>query len=382
MQFSLSETLQIQDICVKDLQYPLNYYFPWAEYIVRIGWMPDSKHIWVQLLSRQQNRLDLILIPLDNFCEICSSSSASSSPNGIVTDHSWQSTLGKLTSPIQVIYSQTSATWLNVNDLLQFTEFTDTHVSFIWASEESGFRHLYFITSNLQRTCNGVAQDIDSGFIGTQNRNHYDEDPDGVSLMPRVVTKIMLTSGDWEVLGRNIWIDKERKLVYFLGLKETPLEKHLYVVSLTEPNQIRLLTKPGFSYSVEFNDDCTILIQVFCNIHQLPTCEVYRVIDTNEMNENSATNVHLQMIGYLFEGGIPNNAQLQKFSPSIYSRHIQSGELLYAMVFKPHDFRPGQKYPTVLNVYGGPEVQTVNNTFKVSGKNVHLVLPSIQICIR
>ena len=25
----------------------------------------------------------------------------------------------------------------------------------------------------------------------------------------------------------------------------------------------------------------------------------------------------------------------------------------------------GVKYPTVLNVYGGPEVQTVSNTFKV-----------------
>nr|XP_022905301.1 dipeptidyl peptidase 9-like [Onthophagus taurus] len=34
------------------------------------------------------------------------------------------------------------------------------------------------------------------------------------------------------------------------------------------------------------------------------------------------------------------------------------------MVFRPHDYIPGQKYPTVLNVYGGPEVQLVSNTFK------------------
>lgn len=35
------------------------------------------------------------------------------------------------------------------------------------------------------------------------------------------------------------------------------------------------------------------------------------------------------------------------------------------MIFKPHNFKPDTKYPTVLNVYGGPEVQLVSNTFKV-----------------
>lgn len=63
-----------------------------------------------------------------------------------------------------------------------------------------------------------------------------------------------LTSGEWEVLGRSVWVDKARQLVYFIGLKETPLEKHLYVVSLRNPGEVRLLTVPGYSYSVEFND--------------------------------------------------------------------------------------------------------------------------------
>lgn len=36
------------------------------------------------------------------------------------------------------------------------------------------------------------------------------------------------------------------------------------------------------------------------------------------------------------------------------------------MLFRPHNYRPGQKYPTVLNIYGGPEVQLVTNTFKVT----------------
>lgn len=43
VQFILSESLQVTDVCVKDLQYPLAYSFPWLEYIVRVGWTPDSK---------------------------------------------------------------------------------------------------------------------------------------------------------------------------------------------------------------------------------------------------------------------------------------------------------------------------------------------------
>lgn len=389
VQFTLSETLQIADVCIKDLQHPLTYHFPWLEYLVRVGWMPDSKSVWAQLLNRQQNRLDLILIPLDNFCDVCDSSSGGGgdgggdgcgdsisdvnqsdgsvldttvSSDGItvtinpIVKHSWQSSLARQTAPIQVLLSQVAGFWINVNDILEFIEYTDTQVTFIWASEESGFRHLYLVTALLQQQ-------------QPNNTNGSDDMKRSSSSLlspePRIVSKVALTSGDWEVLGRNLWVDHTRKLVYFLGLRESPLEKHLYVVSLTQPNRIRLLSKSGNSYSVEFNDDCSIVVQTYCNIHQLPTCGVYQLADSNEMHTTSVDNIEVRLLGYLFEGGIPQTVQLQKFSPTIYSRHLQSGELVYAMVFKPHNFKLGQRYPTVLNVYGGPEVQTVNNTFKV-----------------
>jgi dipeptidyl-peptidase 9 len=70
-----------------------------------------------------------------------------------------------------------------------------------------------------------------------------------------------------------------------------------------------------------------------------------------------------EIIIVCFQGGLPESPI---YSPSIYSPRISSGDILYAMVFKPHNFTLGVKYPTVLNVYGGPEVQTVSNTFKVS----------------
>lgn len=351
VQFSLSETLSIDNVCILDLQSPLTYYFPWLEYIVRINWMPDGKNVWAQLLNRQQNRLELIVIPLDNFCDVCSNStvaSSSSASESSIVEHSWQSSLAKEISPIQVICSQTSSTWINVHDLLEFIEITNTHITFVWASEETGFRHLYLVTAMLENA-------IEVQPNGTRSN----------ALQPRIISKVPLTSGEWEVLGRNIWIDRQRNLIYFMGLRESPLEKHLYVVHMHQPNQIRLLTKPGFSYTIEFNEDCSILVQVFCNIHNLPSCAVHQIVDVNGAQKNSIESIRLRSIGFLFEGGIPACLQMRKYNPTIHSRRLLDGEQLYAMVFKPHNYRPGERYPTVLNVYGGPEVQTVSNTYKV-----------------
>lgn len=69
----------------------------------------------------------------------------------------------------------------------------------------------------------------------------------------------------------------------------------------------------------------------------------------------------LAPIGYLLE---PVVSETEHLAPSIYAHEISSGDTIYSMVFKPHNFRPGIKYPTILQIYGGPEVQLVSNTFK------------------
>ncbi|XP_055680825.1 dipeptidyl peptidase 8 [Lutzomyia longipalpis] len=350
VQFTLSENLQISDICIKDMQCPLTYAFPWMEYIVRVGWTPDSKYIWTQLMNRLQQRLEVVLIPIDNFCEPYSS--GPSSPAGEEVD--WKSPLPAI-SPMQVIYRETSSTWVNVHDLLHFLDVTPATVSFLWASEESGFRHLYLVTSSLLgNSVNGVRDDT------AQTSPSSDEAHTGsANLHPRIVNKVALTAGEWEVLGRNLWVDTVRQIIYFLGLRESPLEKHLYAVSLRSPGNLMLLTKRGYSYSVDFNQDCTIMVQTYCNIQELPTCEVKRVTQT--CTNGSVNGLVLTSLGFLLEGGTPENPH---YCPSIYNPRLHNGEILYAMVFKPHNFQLGVKYPTILNVYGGPEVQTVNNTFK------------------
>lgn len=44
--------------------------------------------------------------------------------------------------------------------------------------------------------------------------------------------------------------------------------------------------------------------------------------------------------------------------PEIFDFQGKSGFQLYGMVYKPHSLQPGRKHPTVLFVYGGPQVCT------------------------
>ena len=98
---------------------------------------------------------------------------------------------------------------------------------------------------------------------------------DSVFSEPRIISKIALTQGDWQVLQRNLWVDEKNSIVYFLGLREGPLEQHIYAVSLNRPLEIRLLTRPGYSYnSVSFNKDCSILVTVYSSIKTLPASQV------------------------------------------------------------------------------------------------------------
>ena len=58
---------EVTDIVQYDLVTSLQTLFPWMEYIVRVGWTEDGENVWVQILDRSQQRLELVLIPESQF---------------------------------------------------------------------------------------------------------------------------------------------------------------------------------------------------------------------------------------------------------------------------------------------------------------------------
>ncbi len=49
----------------------------------------------------------------------------------------------------------------------------------------------------------------------------------------------------------SVEYDSKNGIVFFHGFKSSPLEKHLMVVSLSEPENVRQLTENGYSHSTE-----------------------------------------------------------------------------------------------------------------------------------
>ena len=131
------------------------------------------------------------------------------------------------------------------------------------------------------------------------------------------------------MVNRQVWWDPTHQMVYFHGLKVTTnhsfvkrkdakihrflfliksdnlrknpqdsvLERHLYAVSINRPCevsfanvlfiissqkttdfipmfQVRRLTAPGYSHSVDMSPDCTMLTSVFSSVNSLPGCQV------------------------------------------------------------------------------------------------------------
>nr|XP_032523350.1 dipeptidyl peptidase 8-like isoform X2 [Danaus plexippus plexippus] len=97
------------------------------------------------------------------------------------------------TFQIQVLVSETAPdAWVNVHDILHFLPSEPGIVRFIWASEETGHLHLYLITCAV----NGQRAMI-TDIMAEDESN---------AAVPRVISKEPLTDGDWEVMGRKIWV--------------------------------------------------------------------------------------------------------------------------------------------------------------------------------
>lgn len=67
-------------------------------------------------------------------------------------------------------------------------------------------------------------------------------------------------------------------------------------------------------------------------------------------SENEETTI----VNYLFK------------SPQTFSFLTDDNCELYGMIYLPHNYQVGVKYPTVLYVYGGPRAQIVTNAYKAS----------------
>ncbi|XP_074661290.1 dipeptidyl peptidase 9-like [Tubulanus polymorphus] len=340
VEFNLNEESQVVNVIEKRLRVELKTRLPSMEYLVRAGWTPDGKYVWAQLLDRAQKSLTLVLIPLTSFV---------ATETVVPSSRQQQQQQQCEAEPIYIVKRETSDIWINVHDIFHVLSIgNDNEISFLWISEQTGYRHLYRVTSKLiaweqQQQRYPVSMETDSA---TADDDKVDDS---------VIEEVALTTGDWEVIGKQIWVDEQRNLVYFIGLKDSPLETHLYVTSYDKPGLIQRLTQIGFSHSCSMNQDCTMFVSVYSSITSSPQSHIYRV------EHLGRSQIISQVVACLLE---PPGGNQEYVGPELFDYMSKAGHKAYGMIYKPHNYIPGHRYPTVLYVYGGPQVQLVTNAYK------------------
>ena len=157
-------------------------------------------------------------------------------------------------------------------------------------------------------------------------------------------------------------------MLYFIALKESPLESHLYVISLNHSKSSpKRLTTEDFSHnSIYFSPKFNYFIDVQSNITIPPFGFVQKLIQNPSIPLPDVEQLSLILGNSLH----PDEESDQIDSvpgispPQLFEYQLKSGDTIYGVMFKPELMESGERYPVLLEIYGGPEVQLVNKSFK------------------
>jgi dipeptidyl-peptidase 4 len=219
------------------------------------------------------------------------------------------------TGASDTILTETDKYWVNIADDLYF--FSDNK-RFLWSSERTGFRHYYLY------------------------------DLSGHELE-------QLTHGDWGITGDGGFgpgsashpaVDEARGFIYFLSNKDDVSDTQLYRLSLQDKSLTRI-TRDAGTHEALIAPDASAFEDSYSNAMTPPRQDLYRMDGKHVavLNENTVSELgeyHLSPLEFL-------------------NVSAEDGTKLSASIIRPPDFDASRKYPVLINVYGGPHVQSVRH---------------------
>jgi dipeptidyl-peptidase-4 len=203
--------------------------------------------------------------------------------------------------------NETDPYWINVSNDLHFLK---DGKRFLWSSERSGYRHLYLY------------------------------DLEGKQLA-------QITKGEWEVSAVDA-VDEAKGMVYFTGTAKSPLERHLYRVSL-DGSAISRITIHNGTHGVNMAPDASAFVDTYSDVMTPPRQDVARADGS--------------LLRVINENKVPELADYHLSAPQFLSVKAHDGVPLNAVIIKPSDFDASKKYPVLVFTYGGPHAQVVLNSW-------------------
>ena len=207
------------------------------------------------------------------------------------------------------VFTETSKTYIDVNDALTFIS---NNKEFIWQSDKDGFTHLYRYA-------------IDGKLIN------------------------QITKGNWDVTDYK-GVDEKKQMVYFISSETSPIDRDLDCIKLDGTGKKKLSTQTGFN-GADFSSNCQYYINTFSNaetpnfitLHSADGKQL-RVLEDNKTLKDTLAHYNLgKKIFFAFT--------------------TTQGVNLNAWMLTPPNFDSSKKYPVFMCVYGGPGINTVNNSW-------------------
>lgn len=189
----------------------------------------------------------------------------------------------------------------------------------IWASESSGWNHLYRIDIKARAIANAV------------------------------------TSGNWVV--REV-VRVDRQWIYFMGAGREkgrdPYYQHLYRVRL-DGSRLQLLTPEDADHTVRLSPDGKHFIDTFSRVDSAPVTLLRTVEGVELMTVARADISALLATGWKY--------------PERFTVKARDGKTdLFGVMIKPANFDAGKRYPIVDSIYPGPHIARVQKKFTAEGE--------------
>jgi dipeptidyl-peptidase-4 len=206
------------------------------------------------------------------------------------------------------ILEETDRFWINSGMAPEFIG----NQQFLWPSERDGFRHLYLYSVEGKN----IAQ---------------------------------LTKGPWQVQG-IVSADGATGRVFYTSSETSPLERQLFSIR-SDGSDKRQLSQGAGMHTISMGPRGPYYLDTFSSISSPPR-----------------TTIHFKDNGKLL--GVYREADTKPFQdydilPSeLTSFALSDGTLIYGRLIKPAGFRTGERYPSIVRVYGGPDVQSIRNTWE------------------
>lgn len=214
---------------------------------------------------------------------------------------------------VDILLSETSDYYINVKDDLTFLEDGE---HFIWTSEQDGYNHIYLFDME--------------GELEKQ-----------------------ITRGPWDVT-EFLGVDEKSGLVYYISGEVSPLERHIYSVSLKGKKKKQLTNDEG-THRIGFSSNFKYGLHTYSSV---TTPNVISIVDEN-LHQMRVLKDNKSLAEKSEEYGIN--------SKEFFDMPLKDGTSLNGWMIKPPDFDEKNEYPVLMFVYGGPGSQTVRNSW--SGRN-------------